>query len=122
MAEYETQRVEGVTADGRPIVSTDRTVVVRRTNNMGWLIALIIIVAAVVAAFAFKLINIDQLTSGSLPKVETTGGSLPKFQVDTAKLDVGTKDTTVKVPTVQTEDKTVTLPTIHVEKADAAKN
>jgi len=122
MAEYETQRVEGVTADGRPVVSTDRTVVVRRTNNMGWLIALIIIVAAVVAAFAFKLVNIDQLTSGSLPKVETTGGSLPKFQVDTAKVDVGTKDTTVKVPTVQTEDKTVSLPTIHVEKADAAKN
>ena len=124
MAEYETRRVDGVTADGRPV--TERTVVreepvvVRRSNNMGWLLALLIIVGLVVAAFAFKLVNIDQISSGSLPKVETTGGSLPKFNVDTAHVDVGTTDTTVKVPTVQTEDKTVKVPTLHVEKADAA--
>ena len=127
MAEFETRRVEGIPTDGRPIVTENRTVihdepvVVRRTNNMGWLLALLIIVAAVVAAFAFKLINIDQISSGSLPKVETTGGSLPKFSVDTAKVVAGTKDETVKVPTVQTEDKTIKLPTLHVEKADAAK-
>jgi len=125
MAEYETRRVDAVTTDGRPV--TERTVVreepvvVRRSNNMGWLLALLIIVGLVVAAFAFKLINIDQISSGSLPKVETSGGSLPKFDVDTAKVDVGTKDATVKVPTVRTEDKTLKVPTLHVEKAEAAK-
>lgn len=133
MAEFETRRVDERTTvtpatDGRPIATENRTaihdepVVVKRTNNMGWLLALLLIVAAVVAAFAFKLINIDQISSGSLPKVQAVGGSLPKFEVDTAKVVAGTKDETVKVPTVKTEDKTIKLPTLHVEKADAAKS
>ncbi|QYE36758.1 hypothetical protein KTC28_00910 [Polymorphobacter megasporae] len=92
---------------------------------MGWLIALLIIVALVVAAFAFKLINIDQTQSGSLPtvKVDTAGGSLPKFNVDTAKVDIGTKTTDVTTPTVSVGTKTtgVDVPTISVEKADADK-
>ena len=125
MAEYETRD-----AAGRPIVVdgpvAERTVVRDRTNNMGWLIALLIIVALVVAAFAFKLINIDQTQSGSLPtvKVDTAGGSLPKFNVDTAKVDVGTKTTDVTVPTVEvgTKKAGIEVPTVHVEKADAAKN
>ncbi len=131
MAEFETRRVDERTTvtptDGRPVVTENRTtvhdapVVVKRTNNMGWLLALLLIVAAVVAAFAFKLVNIDQISSGSLPKVEAVGGSLPKFNVDTAKVVAGTRDETVKVPTVQTEEKTIKLPTLHVEKADAAK-
>lgn len=129
MAEFETRRVDDrttvVSNDGRPVMTDGNTTihdtpVVKRTNNMGWLLALVIVVAAVVAAFAFKLINIDQISSGSLPKVETVGGSLPKFQVDTAKVVTGTKDETVRVPTVQTENKTIELPTLHVEKADAA--
>lgn len=134
MAEFESRRVDepttvSPTESGRPIVTENRTtvhsepVVVRRTNNMGWLLALLLIVAAVVAAFAFKLINIDQVSSGSLPTVETTGGSLPKFEVDTAKVVAGTKEEVVKVPTVQTKDETIKLPTLRVEKAaDPAKN
>lgn len=121
MANYETDaagRPIAYDSTGRPIVAdtvggpavVDRTVVRDRTNNTGWLVALLIIVALVVAAFAFKLINIDQVSSGSLPKikVDTAGGSLPKFNVDTAKIDVGTKTEAVKVPTIR------------VEKADAA--
>ena len=93
MAEYDR------TPDGRTVV------VERRSNTMGWLIALIVVVALVVAAFAFGLINIDQTQSAKLPdvKVETTGGQAPKFAVDTAKVDVGTKDETIKVPTVDVE-------------------
>ena len=89
---------------------------------MGWLLALVIIVAAVIAAFAFKLIDINQLTSGSLPRVEAVGGSLPKFEVNTAKVVAGTRDETVKVPTMQTEEKTIKLPTLHVEKATDPAN
>ncbi|MGI4879352.1 MAG: hypothetical protein ACRYG4_17910 [Janthinobacterium lividum] len=121
MAEYETRSVD---AAGNPVV-VERTVVRERSNNMGWLIALLIIVALVVAAFAFKLINIDQTQAGSLPtvKVDTAGGSLPKFNVDTAKVDVGTKKTDVTTPTVSVGTKTtgIDVPTISVEKADADK-
>lgn len=120
MAEYETRNVD---ANGNPIV-VERTVTRDRTNNMGWLIALLIVVALVVAAFAFKLINIDQTQSGALPtvKVDTAGGALPKFNVDTAKVDVGTKTTDVTVPTVDvgTKKTGIDLPTVHVEKADAS--
>lgn len=120
MAEYETRNVD---ANGNPIV-VERTVTRDRTNNMGWLIALLIVVALVVAAFAFKLINIDQTQSGALPtvKVDTAGGALPKFSVNTAKVDVGTKTTDVTVPTVDvgTKKTGIDLPTVHVEKADAA--
>jgi|GEM_PF-284008 len=132
MAEFETRRVDDRTtvtsSDGRPLASETRTtvrdepVVIRRTNNMGWLLALVIIVAAVIAAFAFKLIDINQLTSGSLPRVEAVGGSLPKFEVNTAKVVAGTRDETVKVPTMQTEEKTIKLPTLHVEKATDPAN
>jgi len=121
MAEYENRSVDGTTVDGRPVVTENRTVVVKRNNNMGWLLALLLIVGLVVAAFAFKLIDINQISGGSLPKVETTGGSLPQFNVDTAKVNVGTKDQTVKVPTVGTKDETIKVPTMSVEKADTAK-
>ncbi len=115
---------------GRPLVTDtapvyDRTVVRERSGGgLGWLLALVIIVALVVAAFAFKLIDINQLTSGSVPKVAVEGGSLPKFQVDTAKVDVGTKTTDIKTPTVSvgTKDNEVKVPTLHVEKADTTKN
>lgn len=116
MAEYETRATD---AAGRPVV------VERRSNNMGWLIALIIIVALVVAAFAFKLIDIDQTKSGSLPtvKVDTAGGSLPKFDVDTAKVDVGSKKEDVTVPTVDvgTKKTDIEVPTVSVQKADDSK-
>ena len=93
MAEYDR------TPDGRTVV------VERRTGSMGWLIALLVVVALVVAAFAFGLINIDQTKEARLPdvKVETTGGQAPGFAVDTAKVDVGTKEETIKVPTVHVE-------------------
>ncbi len=100
-----------VTVDGRPAYTdrpVERTVVERRSGGGGWLLALLIIVALVVAAFAFKLVSIDQITGGSAPKVSVTGGEMPKFKVDTAKIDVGTKKTEVDTPT------------LHVEKADAA--
>jgi hypothetical protein len=115
---------------GNPIVVTtaptytDRTVVRERSGGgMGWLLVLVIIVALVVAAFAFKLVNIDQLTSGSAPKVAVEGGSLPTFKVDTAKVNVGTKQEDITTPTVSVGTKTtgIDVPTVSVEKADAAK-
>lgn len=90
----------------RPIV-TERTVVAEpaRSSSGGWLLAIILIVALVVAAFAFGFINIDQTQSAKLPdvKVESSGGQAPAFDVDTADIDVGTKTETIEVPTVTME-------------------
>ncbi len=99
-----------------------RVVEVRRSGGGGWLIALILIVGLVVAAFAFGFINIDQVREGKAPtiKVETTGGEAPKFDVSTAKIDIGTKKEAVSVPTVDvgTKESSVTVPTISVQRAD----
>ena len=105
-----------VTPDGRTVIHE------RRTNNMGWLVALLIVVALVVAAFAFGLIDIDQTKSAKLPEVnvETTGGQAPAFDVNTADVDVGTKKEDVSVPTVDvgTKETTIDVPTVSVDRAD----
>ncbi len=116
MAEYDTTR----DAAGNTVV------VEKRSSNMGWLVALLIIVALVVAAFAFGLIDINQTSKGSLPdvKVSSEGGSLPTFDANTAKVNVGSKDETVKVPTVDvgTKDTSIKVPTVDVTPArDADK-
>jgi hypothetical protein len=118
-----------VTVDGDPAYAArpayvERPVVVeRRGGGAGWLIALIIIVALVVAAFAFKLINIDEISGGTAPNVAVTGGTLPTFKVDTAKINVGTRQEEVSTPTVDVGSKktTVDVPTVSVRKADADK-
>lgn len=103
-----------VTVDGDPAYAARPAYVERpverRGGGGGWLIALIIIVALVVAAFAFKLISIDQITGGSAPKVSVTGGEMPKFKVDTAKIDVGTKKTEVETPTISVQKADDTAP------------
>ncbi len=107
MAEYER------TTDGR-------TVEVKRQNPVGWIIAIVIVAALVVAAFAFGLINIDQTRDAKLPDVQvsTSGGQAPKFNVDTAKIDVGTKQQEITVPTVETKTTDITVPTVSVQRAD----
>ena len=90
MAEYDTTRDSA----GRPVV-------VEKKSSMGWLVALLVIVALVVAAFAFKLIDLDA-DAGKIPdvKVQTTGGEMPSVDANVADVDVGTKETTIEVPTV----------------------
>ncbi len=95
-------------------------------NNSGGgsrtlLVILILVVLAAIAAYALGLFNIDQTKKGALPSVElkAEGGALPSFDVDTAKIDVQTKNTTVEVPTVEVNTKKtkVEVPTLSVEKA-----
>lgn len=82
-----------------------RIVEPRKSSSAGWLIAIIVVVAIVVAAFAFGLIDIDQTKTAQLPdvKVETSGGQAPAFDVNTADVDVGTKKATIDVPTVSVD-------------------
>ena len=92
-----------------------------KSSSMGWIIAVVVVVALVVAAFAFGLIDIDQTKTTKLPtvSVDTTGGQAPAFDVNTATVDVGSKQATVEVPTVDvgTKDTNITLPTVDVKPA-----
>ncbi len=83
------------------------------------LILAVIVVLAVIAAFAFGLIDINQTKTTKLPEVKAEGGQMPAFDVNTAKVDVGTKNTSVAVPKVEvgTTNTSVALPTVDVKKA-----
>jgi membrane protein YdbS with pleckstrin-like domain len=86
----------------------------------GGLVAAVIVVIAVIAAFAFGLIDINQTRETRLPDVSVQGGQTPAFDVDTADVDVGTKNTTVELPKVEvgTAKEQVKLPTVDVDKAN----
>ncbi len=88
-------------ADNEPIHET-RVVETRSSSFPGWLGAIIVVIALVVGAFAFGLIDIDQTAETKLPdvKVETSGGQAPTFDVNTADVTVGTEEKTIELPTV----------------------
>ena len=90
-----------------------------RSSATPWIIAIAGIVLVVIAAFAFGLIDLKQTREAEAPKVSVEGGQAPAFDVDTAKVDVGTKTKSVEVPKVEvgTTKSTVKVPTVYVEKA-----
>ena len=74
------------------------------------LLLLIVAVLVIVAAIATGFLNINQIRSAKAPQVTATrngvtakGGQPPAFDVETGSVKVGTKDTTVKVPTVEVQ-------------------
>ncbi len=87
---------------------------------MRGLIVAAVIVVVVIAAFAFGLIDINQTKKTQLPDVAIEGGQAPAFDVDTADVDVGTKQESIKVPDVdvKTKDETIEVPTVSVNKAN----
>ncbi len=64
---------------------------------MNKLIAALLIAPGMIALAAC---DVDQTQEGELPEVEVTPGTLPEFEVELPKVEVGTKETTVEVPTV----------------------
>lgn len=63
----------------------------------GLLVVGLIIVAG---AFAFGFISVQQTRDAQLPEVAIKKGSLPVYKADVAKIEVGTRNETVAVPTV----------------------
>jgi len=68
----------------------------------------IVAVLLVVAAVATGFVNIRQLRGGQPPQitadrngVSAKGGQSPAFDVETGSVKVGTKETTVKTPTLE---------------------
>jgi len=93
-----------------------------RTNSgaRAGIIIAIIAVLAIIAAFAFGLIDIDQTKETKIPEVSVQGGQAPAFDVDTAKVDVGTKSEDITVPKVEvgTTKEEIKVPTVSVDKAN----
>ena len=81
---------------------------------------MLIIVLALVAAFALGFINLDA-RGGKLPTVRADAGALPTVDVKTGSVDFGSRKTTVDVPTMGTKKETVSVPTMSVKKADETK-
>ena len=92
----------------------------RNSGARAGIIIAIVAVLAIIAAFAFGLIDIDQTRETKLPKVAVEGGQAPAFDVDTAKVDVGTKKEDITVPKVEvgTTKTDITVPTVDIEKAN----
>jgi hypothetical protein len=63
--------------------------------------------------------KVTQTQDGKMPDVEvsTKGGQMPKYDVDTAKVEVGTEKREVEVPKVDvsTEKRDVKVPTVDVK-------
>ena len=57
------------------------------------------------ATLSLVACDVEQTEEGSLPDVDVEGGNMPEYDVDTADVDVGTKEKTVTVPDVD-----VTMP------------
>lgn len=63
----------------------------------GLLVVGLIIVAG---AFAFGFISVEKTRDARLPEVAIKKGTLPAYKADVAKIEVGTRNETVEVPTV----------------------
>ncbi len=59
--------------------------------------------ALVFFSLAASACQVEKTEDGKLPEVsvEATGGQLPKYDVQGPEVNVGTKTTTVEVPTVE---------------------
>jgi hypothetical protein len=66
-----------------------------------------LVAVSLTAPFALGLAacDVDQTKEGEMPEVTVEGGQMPEYDVETAEVEVGTKETTVEVPDVE-----VTMP------------
>jgi hypothetical protein len=90
----------------------------REVIDMRFLLSLILIIGlGFVAAWGLGLVSVTKVRDGALPVVKAEGGQMPQFDVKAAKIEVGTTNTVVAVPTVTTENRIVETPSVTIEKA-----
>ena len=72
------------------------------------ILILILLVVVAIGAIATGFIDINQTRSAEVPKVRATengvqaqGGQTPAFDVDTGKIELGTREATVPVPDIR---------------------
>ncbi len=68
----------------------------------------------VAAAFALTSCEVKKTQDAKAPEVEVKNGQMPKYDVDTAKVSVDSKEKEVTVPKVTTEEKTISVPDVNV--------
>lgn len=56
-------------------------------------------------AMGLAACDVDQTQEGEMPEVQVEGGQMPEYDVETAEVEVGTKEETIEVPDVE-----VTMP------------
>lgn len=61
---------------------------------------LIVLLLVLAGGIATGFIDLQKTQGGSLPEVSVKGGQLPKYEANVAKVEVGTRNETVEVPTV----------------------
>jgi len=71
---------------------------------------LILVILVIVAGVSTGFLNINQIRGAKAPEVTATsngisakGGQAPAFDVETGSVKVGTKETSVKVPTLDVQ-------------------
>ena len=70
--------------------------------------------AATTTLFALASCDVKQTQEAKAPEVTVKEGQMPKYDVDTAKVSVDSKQTEVTVPKVTTEQKTISVPDVNV--------
>lgn len=66
---------------------------------IGGLLLLVLIIGG--GAVALGLVRLDQTQDATLPKIAVEPGKLPEYKAGVAKVEVGTREETVEVPTVK---------------------
>ncbi len=61
---------------------------------------LIIVLIVLAGGIATGFIDLQKTQDGRLPDIAVKEGALPKYEANVAKVDVGTRNETVAVPTV----------------------
>lgn len=74
------------------------------------LLILIIVIVAVLIALGTGFLNINQTRGAKAPEISATGngvtakgGQAPAFDIETGSVKVGTRQTTVRVPSLQVQ-------------------
>jgi uncharacterized protein involved in outer membrane biogenesis len=74
------------------------------------LLILIVVVVAIIIAVATGFLDINQIRGAKAPQVSATsngvvakGGQAPAFDVETGSVKVGSRQATVKVPTLEVQ-------------------
>ncbi|HAF43140.1 MAG TPA: hypothetical protein DCG90_15475 [Sphingobium sp.] len=61
---------------------------------------LLIILLVLAGGIATGFIDLQKTQEGRLPEIAVKEGALPKYEASVAKVEVGTRNETVEVPTV----------------------
>lgn len=76
----------------------------------------------VVGAWSLGLVSIDQSKMAQAPALKLEGGQAPEFTMNMAKIEFGTENKSIEVPTVGTTTQTIAVPTVSVEKPANAQD